>query len=50
MSKDDFNDKRRVSRSNSILGDSFKMGASMLGLSTSNKNIRHLTLDSNNFS
>jgi hypothetical protein len=48
-SKDDFNDKRRLSRSNSLLGDSFKMGASLLqGFSSSNKNIRHLTLDSTN--
>jgi len=47
-SKDDFNEKRRISRSSSLLGDSFKMGASLLqGLTSSNKAIKHLTLDSN---
>ncbi len=46
-SKDDFGDSRRISRTKSMLGDSFKMGASLLhGLTGSGKNIRHLTIDS----
>lgn len=49
-SKDDFNERRSVSRSGSMIGNSFKMGASLLqGFTGAGKNIKHLTLDSKNF-
>lgn len=46
-SKDSFNGRNSMVRTKSLFTDSFKMGASLLqGMTSSNKSIKHLTLDS----
>lgn len=46
-SKDDFAERRSVSRSGSMIGNSFKMGASLIqGFTGGGKKITHLTVDS----